>query len=153
MIHHYILNNVTGVIDQPCPTWSRGLVRSRISGFPFCVANDSAEFERQLKDQEEGLNSLTVDEFITNRNRYLEEGRAFEGNAAQKLARQAALKDKVMELRKQGSSRVEANEQAEAWLKDQAALHKPDQIAGGNPHHIGGMGDRESTFLNVKLKE
>lgn len=148
--------------------------------------HDSAEFERQLKDQEEGINSLTVDEFITNRNRYLEEGRAVEGNAAQKLARQEALKDKVMELRKQGLSRVEANEQAEAWLKDQAALHNPDQIAGGNPHHIGGMGDRkinssigsqwrsnskeldkkvrdiaehmtqedrESTLLNVKLKE
>jgi hypothetical protein len=147
--------------------------------------HDAAEFERQLKAQEEGINSLTVDEFIKNRDRYLKDGRALEGDAAQRLARQEALKEKVAELRKQGLSREEAKKQAEEWLETQAALHNPDQIAGGNPRHIGGMGDkkinssigsqwksrikdldkqirdiaktmtqeeRESTFLNIKLK-
>ncbi|EMT46365.1 polymorphic toxin type 15 domain-containing protein [Anoxybacillus flavithermus] len=147
--------------------------------------HDAAEFERQLKAQEEGINSLTVDEFIKNRDRYLKDGRPLEGDAAQKLARQEALKEKVSELRKQGLSREQAKKQAEEWLKNQAALHNPDQIAGGNPRHIGGMGnkkinssigsqwksrikdldrkirdtaeamtqeERESTFLNVRLK-
>nr|WP_246005881.1 polymorphic toxin type 15 domain-containing protein [Brevibacillus gelatini] len=147
--------------------------------------HDKAEFERQLKAQEEGINSLTVEEFIQNRDRYLKEGRALEGNAAQKLARQEALKEKVAELRKQGLSREEATKKAEEWIKEQAALHNPDQIAGGKPDNIGGMGDkrinssigsqwkskigkldkqireiastmtkeeRESTFLNIKLK-
>jgi hypothetical protein len=147
--------------------------------------HDAAEFERQLEAQEEGINSLTVDEFIKNRDRYLKDGRALEGDAAQRLARQEALKEKVSELRKQGLSRKEAKKQAEEWLETQAALHNPDQIAGGNPSHIDGMGDkkinssigskwksrikdldkqirdiaktmtqeeRESTFLNIKLK-
>jgi uncharacterized protein YukE len=105
--------------------------------------HDAAEFERQLKAQEEGINSLTVDEFIKNRDRYLKDGRALEGDAAQRLARQEALKEKVAELRKQGLSREEAKKQAEEWLETQAALHNPDQIAGGNPSHIGGMGDKK----------
>ncbi|OPZ92569.1 MAG: hypothetical protein BWY74_01517 [Firmicutes bacterium ADurb.Bin419] len=40
--------------------------------------HDADEFERQLKAQEKGMNSLTVDEFIKNRDRYLKEGRAVE---------------------------------------------------------------------------
>ncbi|WP_411831052.1 polymorphic toxin type 15 domain-containing protein [Peribacillus frigoritolerans] len=73
----------------------------------------------------------------------MEEGRALEGNAAQKLARKEALKEKVLELRKQGLSRQDANKKANEWLETQAALHNPDQIAGGNPINIGGMGDKK----------
>ncbi|MBE6049512.1 MAG: hypothetical protein E7214_02340 [Clostridium sp.] len=35
----------------------------------------------------------------------------------------------------------EAEKQAKKWLDSQVALHNPDQIAGGNPLNIGGMGD------------
>lgn len=105
--------------------------------------HDTGEFLRQLKDQEKAMNELTIEEYLKNRERYLNEGRAIEGNAAQKLARQEALKEKVLELRKQGLSRQEANIKAEQWLKTQAALHNPDQIAGGNPLNIGGMGDKK----------
>lgn len=52
------------------------------------------------------------------------------------------MKEKVTELRKQGLSREEANKKAEEWLKEQAALHNPDQIAGGKPEKIGGVGDK-----------
>ncbi|MCS6594500.1 polymorphic toxin type 15 domain-containing protein [Bacillus cereus] len=71
------------------------------------VKHDSEEFARQLKDQEKGMNELTVDEYLKNRERYIAQGRAIEGNAAQ-----------------------------------QAALHNPDQIAGGKVEIIGGMGDK-----------
>ncbi|WP_310889538.1 polymorphic toxin type 15 domain-containing protein [Clostridium estertheticum] len=106
------------------------------------LKHDAVEFERQLKDQEKGLNSLSVDEFIKNRNRYLIEGRSLEGNAAQKLARKESLKEKALELRKQGIDRKEAVKKAEEWIKSKAALHDPDQIAGGNPSKINGMGDK-----------
>ena len=54
------------------------------------------------------MNELTIDEYLKNRERYIAEGRAIEGNAAQKIARQEALKDKIAELRKQGLSRADA---------------------------------------------
>ncbi|SHM57827.1 LXG domain of WXG superfamily protein [Gracilibacillus kekensis] len=106
------------------------------------VKHDSEEFARQLKDQEKGMNELTVDEYLRNRERYIAEGRAIEGNAAQKMARQEALKDKITELRKQGFSRADATKQASNWMDTQAALHNPDQIAGGRASVIGGFGDK-----------
>ncbi|MBC2023195.1 polymorphic toxin type 15 domain-containing protein [Listeria booriae] len=105
--------------------------------------HDPEEFARQLADQEKGMNELTVSEYLANREKYLAQGRALEGDAAQKLARQETLKDKVAELRKQGLSRIEAQKKADEWMKMQAALHNPDQIAGGNPLNIGGLGDRK----------
>lgn len=103
--------------------------------------HDATEFERQLKGQEKGLNSLFVYEFLQNRDRYIKEGRASEGNAAQKVAREKAYLDKVDELRENDLSRKEAEKQASEWIKGQAALHNPDQIAGGNPLDITGIGD------------
>lgn len=106
------------------------------------VKHDSEEFARQLKDQEKGMNELTVNEYLKNRDRYIAEGRAIEGNTAQKMARQEALKDKIAELRKQGLSRTDATKQASDWLETKAALHNPDQIAGGRADIIGGLGDK-----------
>ena len=88
------------------------------------------------------MNKLTVDEYLKNRERYIAESRAIEGNMAQKAAREKALADRVDELRSNGMSLKEAETQAQKWLDTQAALHNPDQIAGGNPLNIGGMGDK-----------
>ena len=99
------------------------------------------EFARQLADQEAGMNKLTVDEYLKNRERYIAEGRAIEGNIVQQAVRKEARAQKIAELRKNGLSYSEAKKQAEEWLKSQAVLHNPDQIAGGNPLNIGGMGD------------
>ncbi|MBF1111487.1 MAG: hypothetical protein HXL62_04100 [Streptococcus sp.] len=99
------------------------------------------EFSRQLADQQNGMNELTVQEYLDNRERYIAEGRALEGNAVQQAARREALSRKYKELRKSGLNRQDATLQAEEWLATQAALHNPDQIAGGYPDKIGGMGD------------
>lgn len=88
------------------------------------------------------MNKLTVDEYLKNRERYITEGRAIEGNMAQQAARKEALANKVDELLDSGMSFQEAEKQAEKWLDSQAALNNPDQIAGGNPLNIGGMGDK-----------
>lgn len=103
---------------------------------------DKIEYARQLANQEAGMNKLTVDEYLKNRAKYLEKGRAAEGKAAQKLARQKALQDKIKELRRNGMSAEMAEDKANKWIKSQAALHDPDQIAGGNPLNVTGMGDR-----------
>ncbi|MBZ5753860.1 hypothetical protein K9V48_27595, partial [Metabacillus sp. DBTR6] len=110
--------------------------------FNYKTKFDSEEFAKQLRDQEKGMNELTVDEYLKNRQRYIDEGRAIEGNAAQQAAREKALNKKIEELFESGMSWGEAEEKANSWLKTQAALHNPDQIAGGNPLHIGGMGDK-----------
>jgi len=113
------------------------------------------EYERQVKGQEEGLNKLSIKEYLDNREAYanrLEEqklsgkknpsGRDPKGNAQQQLVRDDALNRKIKEYKAQGLKLEEAEEKANDWLKTQAALHDPDQIAGGNPKNVNGMGDK-----------
>ncbi|MED2805209.1 polymorphic toxin type 15 domain-containing protein [Bacillus thuringiensis] len=114
--------------------------------FNYKTKFDSEEFARQLKDQEKGMNELTVHEYWENRNRFIDKGRAIEGNAYQQAARERALRDKIDELFEQGLTLKEAKTQANEWMKTQAALHNPDQVAGGRPEIIGGMGDKRVNF-------
>ncbi|MDH2882630.1 polymorphic toxin type 15 domain-containing protein [Bacillus cytotoxicus] len=106
------------------------------------VKHDSEEFARQLKDQEKGMNELTVDEYLKSRERYIAQGRAIEGNAAQQAAREEAYVQKVNELQREGLTLSNAKKKAKEWLDTQAALHNPNQIAGGKAEIIGGMGDK-----------
>jgi hypothetical protein len=95
------------------------------------------------------LNRLTVAQFLANRDQYLKkalrtgDGRAPEGDAAQKVAREKALRIKTTELRTQNEDLTdrEARAQAQQWLETQAALHDPDQVAGGYADTITGLGD------------
>lgn len=88
------------------------------------------------------MNELTVREYLDNRQKYIEQGRAIESNAAQQAAREKAFVDKVDELQDAGLSLKEAEEQAEKWLDTQAAVHNPDQVAGGYASNVGGVGDK-----------
>ena len=99
------------------------------------------EFSRQLTKQQNGMNRLTVADYINNRGSYLANGRSSAGNAAQKAAREKALADKYRKLRQSGLGRSEAKSEADRWIKTQAALHDPDQIAGGFPKNVTGVGD------------
>ena len=104
---------------------------------------DKAEYLRQLKKQEEGMQNLTVKEFLENRDRFKKSGRAKESAVAQQKARKNALDKKVNELLKNNKklSYSEAKEEASKWLTTQAALHNPDQIAGGIADIINDVGD------------
>ena len=103
---------------------------------------DSAEYERQVKNQEKGMNEMTLDEYQQNRKRYQEEGRDEDrGNEAQKKARDEARADRIAENRNKGMSREEAEKEADEWMSSQAALHDPDQVAGGDPGKVTGVGD------------
>ena len=110
--------------------------------FNYNSKYDEAEFARQLADQQKGMNELTVQEYLDNRQKYIEQGRAIESNAAQQAAREKAFVDKVDELQDAGLSLKEAEEQAEKWLDTQAAVHNPDQVAGGYASNVGGVGDK-----------
>ena len=110
--------------------------------FNYNSKYDEAEFARQLADQQKGMNELTVREYLDNRQKYIEQGRAIESNAAQQAAREKAFVDKVDELQDAGLSLKEAEEQADKWLDTQAALHNPDQVAGGYASNVGGVGDK-----------
>ena len=103
----------------------------------------SKEFDRQLKQQNEGLNELTVEQYAKNRGQYLNPmtRQQLERDRG-KVARQARGKYKskvALELRekfvKEGSSLKDAKElakqQAEDKMKGLAALHEPDLVAGG----------------------
>ncbi len=106
------------------------------------LKHNSDEFIRQLKGQEDGLNKLSVDDFIKNRDEYLKNGRSSAGSKAQKRYREEVHSDKVAEYRGQGHSRKEAKKMADDFMKDKAALHDPDQIAGGFGENVTGMGDK-----------
>lgn len=132
-----------GGADPPTPTTSERNYTEEIDVEFKCGPKcNKEEFERQLHNQQEGMKKLSISQFQENRARYKANGRASEGNEAQKNARDKAYEDKINELRAQGMSRNEAKQEADKWMKTQAALHDPDQIAGGNPKNVTGMGAR-----------
>ena len=141
--------NLVTPIDEEVPRFEKVEVK-----FNYKEKFDEEEFSRQLKGQQDGLNDLTVQEYFDNRERYLREGRSKEGSMAQKLARQKAYEAKVDELVEGGLSPKEAQTEAKKWIKDQAALHDPDQIAGGDPTKIRGVGDsRINSSLGAQWKK
>uniref|UniRef100_UPI00192DCCC0 polymorphic toxin type 15 domain-containing protein n=1 Tax=Streptococcus suis TaxID=1307 RepID=UPI00192DCCC0 len=81
--------------------------------------HDKAEFTRQLADQEAGMNQLTVQEYLDNRERYIADGRALEGNAAQQAARKEAFEDKLEELINANMPIDKAEQEAQKWLDTQ----------------------------------
>lgn len=103
---------------------------------------DPKEFERQVKAQEAGMNKLSVAEYQRNRSAYGENGRNISaGNDAQQEVREKARQDRIAENQDCGMSYSEAVGEADKWLKTKDALHDPDQIAGGNPSNVTGLGD------------
>lgn len=114
------------------------------------------EYLRQIKGQQEGLRNLTIAEYLKNREAYFRRkkeqkeqgkknptGRAKEGSEEQERERERALAKKIQEIKQKNKSISEgdAENQAKEWMKTQAALHDPDQIAGGDPKNITGMGN------------
>ncbi len=110
-------------------------------------ASKYPEMDRQLKGQEQGLNDMSVEE-------YLEAREAFDPKSRNpKVAKQARSdyrdkihREKVNELRASGSSPKEAErlaeEHADATMKTMNALHNPDLVAGGKDR-IADFGDGE----------
>ena len=105
------------------------------------------EFRRQLKRQEEALNRLTVEDYLSARAYFKSKGRG--SGSAQKKARaeyeEALTQDLAEQLGAEGmgldAADAEAKKRAKSIMKDLAALHEPDMIAGGQDV-VKRMGDR-----------
>ena len=67
--------------------------------FNYNSKYNEEEFARQLADQQKGMNELMVQEYLDNRQRYIDEGRALESNAAQQAAREKPLQIKLVSYR------------------------------------------------------
>ena len=120
---------------------------------------DPKEFERQLKGQEKGINSQTMLENMQNREAYQQRrdetgnGRDLEGASAQRQAREKAMQERIADNQREGMSYADAKAEAEEYMKSQAALHDPDQIAGGSADHVTGMGDASvNSSIGVQWK-
>ena len=80
-------------------------------------------------------------------------GRDPKARLHQQRIREEALSGKTIEYLEQGLKLNEAKEKANAWIKTQAALHDPDQIAGGDPENVTGMGNmRINSSIGSQLK-
>ena len=101
------------------------------------------DFIRQLRGQETGMNDLTVHDFISNRDEYIRTGRSAEGSRAQREYREQFQEDMIENLMEtEGKSYDEAESIANEFMSNNAALHDPDQIAGGFGNNVTGMGDK-----------
>lgn len=119
------------------------------------------EFDTQVKDQETGLNAMLLQNWERNVTAYAERkaatatadqsgsGRDPKGAEAQQTARDDYRKKRIAEeVNNDKSNRSKEEKTAAAEIKvDQemkglAALHDPDQIAGGDPTNIKRLGSR-----------
>jgi hypothetical protein len=109
--------------------------------------NNPVEYEAQLAAQQNSINSMTVEEYLKNRETFSKFGRT--GGASQGMARADAIEDmaeKIMrDLRKKGVGAAQAAEDAAGLATAAAAtmdiLHTPDLGAGGGGT-MSGLGDR-----------
>ncbi|MGB2786441.1 polymorphic toxin type 15 domain-containing protein [Psychrobacter sp.] len=113
-------------------------LKSRFSKDSKANAKFEKDYYKQLKGQQDGINNLTVDEYLTGRDAFKTHGRP-KSNGAQANAR-TEYEDKINEslknsYEKQGKSPIEAerlaNKRTPEIMKDLNALHDPDMIAGG----------------------
>jgi len=117
---------------------------------------DAGEFQEQLSGQQSGLNKMKVDKWAANRAAYTARaaaapsgsGRDPKGATAQKKFREQERERLILERMKAGMARGKAEREVAAFMKTQAALHDPDQIAGGDPTKIRKLG---SKYINSSI--
>ena len=120
----------------------------RVKCFKKNTKGDPKEYDKQLADQEKGLNDLTVKEYLEGRQKYQEIGRKGTG-AAQAQARAAYNAQLQSEFKKQlnrqgitgGAAQQQAAQMTSERMSTLAALHNPDMIAGGKDV-VTTMGDK-----------
>jgi hypothetical protein len=100
-----------------------------------------------LKDQEEALNDMTVDEYLKARAAYRRRGRGKKAALETKRFRDEFQKNKANKLSAskvksgmaKGQARRQAKREAKALVDGLDALHSPDLNVGGDamPHRMG----------------
>lgn len=109
------------------------------------------EYERQLQQQEDALNNMSVSEYLKNRDRW-DQMKRMGTEAEQAKARADAIADmadkKAGELFKTGVAKTQKEaetmgiQHAETAAKGLDVLHSPDLSAGGSAQGTTGLGDK-----------
>jgi hypothetical protein len=111
----------------------------------------AAEYRSQLDGQEAGLNKMLVSDWAKNRQAYEDRkeesdsgsGRSEEGSLAQQQFRaRERVKLVAKKMKEENKSEKQAEKEVDAFMETQAALHDPDQIAGGDPTKIRKLGNK-----------
>lgn len=102
------------------------------------------DFAEQVLGQEDGLNSLTVYDFLTNYENRQNNGRDTNSSSAQQEYRQALVEVITEDIMSENPelSYEDARNDALSCVGVLAALHNPDQIVGGSGHGVTGAGRR-----------
>lgn len=113
--------------------------RHNVACFKKNKKGSAEEYDRQLKGQQDGLNNMTVKEYIDNRKAFDDIGRKGTGTAQAK-ARNKFKKDLIkkyeIDINNEGEyfgkeALEKATELAVQDMKTLNALHNPDMVAGG----------------------
>ena len=119
--------------DKACATCAK-----KIKCFKKPDKTTDKEFERQLKDQEDGINNMSPDDLLKNIDKYRESGRAAGDAAARSEVRADELRSRTESLtqkyRGQGLGPAESRAASEAasQISGLDVLHTPDLRAGGD---------------------
>ncbi|KAI2694090.1 DUF6861 domain-containing protein [Pseudomonas sp. TNT3] len=107
-------------------------------------ASKIGEFERQLKGQEDGLNRLTVDEYLENIANPVKRSPAAARRARKDLQNklQERIQEELLQTMSAKAARTESIDQAKETMSNLAGLHNPDLSAGGRDV-ISDFGDRQ----------
>lgn len=98
-------------------------------------------FKGQVQDQEDGLNNLSVKDYLDNYSDRFEFGRSSEGTKMQNQYNDGLKESLIYDKMQEGKSFEQAEKESSAEMFNKAALHSPDQAAGGNPMVIAAKGD------------
>jgi len=113
-------------------------LKSRFSKDSKANAKFEKDYYKQLKGQQDGINNLTVDEYLAGRASYNKNQR--KGTGSEQTKARNKYENDISEslqrsYRKQGKTASEAkklaNKRTPEIMKDLNALHDPDMIAGG----------------------
>lgn len=110
-------------------------------------ASKYPEMDRQLKGQEQGLNDMSVEDYLAARKAFDPKNRDRRAAAKARNEFKESIREKKRdELRSSGTSMQEAEQLAEAYattaMDTLHALHNPDLVAGG-ADNIADFGDGE----------
>ncbi|WP_442112220.1 DUF6861 domain-containing protein [Pseudomonas sp. NUPR-001] len=107
-------------------------------------ASKVGEFERQLKGQEDGLNRLTVDEYLENIANPVKRSQTAARRARKDLqaSLQTRLQREYSKTMGPVAAKAESVKKAKETMSNLAGLHNPDLSAGGNDI-IADFGDRQ----------
>lgn len=103
-----------------------------------------AEFDRQLKEQQDAINRISANKLLERRNAIQKAGGTgpLRDRSAQKQIRDNYEAKRRVELSKSGIRGKKQDDAISNELASLAATHRVDIIAGGDPSDVSGMGDR-----------